>query len=138
MAFHPQNHEAGYVLFLVMIIVVLITISSSIIINSSQIASYFAGKSAPAARGFYLAESAAQEGYYQLLLDPTFRSGSERVWNQERYRYTIIDPTADLTDTTIEILGEGWVGDQMRSVRLRLTRPDPNSRFHISLWTEEQ
>ncbi len=132
-----MNKDDGYILLLVLVIVCLITFATIAITSRTTQASYLAAKRASVIPAFSLAESAALEGFWYLVNDPTCRMNQERHWGNTWYRFTIIDLTPGTDDYDLEVLGEGYTGNQQRKVRLVLHRPDLSSDFTISLWSED-
>lgn len=134
-----MRNENGFVLLLVLVIVCVMTLAVINLTTRTTQASYLAAKRATAIQAFPLAESAALEGYWHLAARPTFRLNQERHMSGGWYRFTIIDPTPSVLDDdlSLEVLGEGFVGREQRSVRLRLTRGDLNASFVIDSWWED-
>jgi hypothetical protein len=136
-----MKNEKGYILLLALVIVFLITFAIIGLTTRTTQASFLAAKRAATARAFSLAESAAMEGYWCLVANPTYRvDNQERHWDNDNgwYRFSIIDATSSDTndDLSLKVLGEGFVGNQQRNVRLNLSRLDLNATFTIAKWQE--
>ena len=134
-----MKNENGFVLFLVLVIVCVMTLVIISLTTRTTQASYLATKRVATVRTLPLAESAALEGYWHLASNPSYRLSGEKHWNDGWYQYTIIDPTPLIVDDDIslEVLGEGFVDREQRRIRLVLTRSDLNSDFIIESWRED-
>lgn len=134
-----MRDENGFVLLLVLVIVCVMTYVVISLTTRTTQASFLAAKRANDIRAFPLAENAALEGYWQITNTPSYRGSQERYWSEGWYRFTIIDPTPLITDDdlSLEVLGEGFIGNRKRRIRLRLTRPNLNGVFSISSWRED-
>ncbi|HHZ19632.1 MAG TPA: hypothetical protein GX391_03830 [Firmicutes bacterium] len=132
-----MKNEQGYILILVIAIVCIISFAIILVMGSTVNPSYLAARRVDTVRAFPLAESAAMEGYWQLTQDPTFRGTRERYWSDGWYRYTIVDTTPGTNDLTLEVIGDGFAGNQQKRVRLTLRRANLNETFTITGWNEE-
>ena len=132
-------NDNGYVLLIVLVIVCVITLAIIGLTTRTTDASFLAAKRVGTVQAFSLAESAAMEGYWYLVADPTCRVNQERHWGNTWYRFSIIDstPLDPNDDLSLEVLGEGFAGNQQRSVRLVLTRPALNTTYTIDTWQED-
>lgn len=134
-----MKNENGYVLLIVLGIVCVMTLAVIGLTNRTTQASYLASKRAVSVQAFPLAENAALEGYWHLVIKPNYRINQERHWDDGWYRFTIIDPTPLVAedDLNLEVLGEGFYGGEQRKVRLFLARPNLNANFTIISWQED-
>lgn len=135
-----MKNEEGYILLIVLVIVCVITLAIVGITTRTTQASFLAAKRVGTIQALPLAESAAMEGYWYLVGDPTYRIiNQERHWGSSWYRFSIIDstPLNPNDDLSLDVLGEGFTGNQQRSVRLILTRPDLNATYTITSWSED-
>jgi type II secretory pathway pseudopilin PulG len=131
-----MKNENGYVLLIVLVIVCVITLAIIGLMTRTTDASFLAAKRVGTVQAFSLAESAAMEGYWYLVADPAYRViNQERLWSTDKYSFSIIDSAHD--DMHLEVLGAGFVGNQQRSVRLTLSRPDVSSTYSIDTWQED-
>jgi hypothetical protein len=135
-----MKNDKGYILLIVLVIVCVITFAIVGLTTRTTEASYLAAKRSGTVRAFSLAESAAMEGYWYLTADPNCRTGQERHWNSEWYRFSIIDdsPLDDPSgDLSLVIIGEGHVSNEQRKVKLVLTRLDQYTAFTLNSWQED-
>lgn len=133
-----MHNESGYILILVLILVCIITTATVLLLGPTVAASFFAARRSATTSALAMAENAAHEGLWRLNNDPSFRGTGQRVWNNERYEYSIIDASPGTTnDLSLDILGRGYVGSVQRGIRLRITRVNTASPFTIVGWAEE-
>ena len=134
-----MKKENGYILLLVLVIVGVISFAIIGLTTRTTEASFLAARRVGNIQAFSLAESAAMEGYWHLVTDPAYRTHQERQWGNDKYSFQIIDstPSDPTDDTTLEVLGEGYSGNQQRKVLLVLIRQNLTSTFTMSSWSED-
>jgi type II secretory pathway pseudopilin PulG len=134
-----MKNESGYILLMVLVVVGVISFGIIGLMTRTTEASFLAARRARNIQAFSLAESAAMEGYWYLVNDPTYRTNQVRQWGNDKYSFQIIDstPSDPNNDIILEVLGEGYIGNQQRKVRLVLARPDLNSTYAMSSWSED-
>lgn len=132
-----MKNEDGYVLIVTIVIICIITFSILVLTNRTVTASIFALRRADTVKALSLAESAALEGIWQLQNDPSYRTTQKRYWTDGHYQYSIEDETpATVDDLDLAVVGEGFVNDQTRKIRVKLHRDDTDTQYAIVYWQQ--